>query len=167
MSATLDLRFVPAWLSNVLKHYECDVNNFDSIVSKHDLKLYQLANYLFRAKLRMMLVNEDFNLPEAAISFTYDGADAEFALFGQNSNDLKIPDFDLKAFRIVADQHGGIWVIEDQAQEDRVLVGELLEAIAMYKGTEVAYGSASFKQYLKLVKNNPPVPAAIESEIAA
>lgn len=167
MSAALDLRYVPAWLSNVFKHYECDVNSFDSIVSKHDMKLYNLANYMLRAKLRMLGIDQDFNLPAANIDFTYDGADTLFALFGQNPKDLKVPDFELKCFRIQPDLHGGIWLIEDSEQAERRLTGELLEAISLYKGNDVAYGSACFKQFLKLVKNNPPVPVAGEGAAAA
>lgn len=155
MSTKLELRYVPLWLSNVFDHYGCDANSFESIVSKHDLKLYKIANNLLRVKLAQMLVVADFEMPDADLSEQYDGADALFSVFGQNPDGKALPQFLPRYFNFVpaADTHG-VWMVEAEVVpgQEKDLVLELLNQIALYKGKDKAYASESFRRYLSSVK---------------
>lgn len=153
MDKIIELRFIPKWLGNAIKHYQTGYNNFESIVSRHDVKLYKVANNLLQTTLKRQLIG-DFVLPAAQLDETFSEEDAVFALFGQNLNRLEVAQFNLKYFNIVPDQYDGILIVECDGGEEKNLVLELLIAIALYRGKDQAYRSSSFKQYLSLVNKN-------------
>ena len=158
MNKPIELRFIPKWLNGAIMHYQSNYNNFESIVSRHDVEMYRVANNHMQTTLKRHLIS-DFVLPAAELTKAFSEDDALFALFGNNPNELTVPEFDLKRFVIIPDAYDGILIIEkDEDNEEKSLVGELLLALALYRGKEQAYGSTTFKRYLTLVnKNTQPV----------
>lgn len=158
MTTPLQLRYVPLWLSNVFRHYDCDVNSFENIVSKHDLKLYKLANHLVRTKLLTLGVEMDVTFPDGDMTEGYTVADATFALFGQNPEGKQVSDFSLTYFDVMSDNNDvtGVWFVETspKAGDEKLIYSELLSQIALHLGKEIAFQSSSFKRYLGIVKNN-------------
>lgn len=163
MNRPLELRFIPKWLNSSIQYHQTGYANFESIVSRHDLNLYKVANNLFQTALKRLLIN-DFVLPSAVLSASFSEDDALFALYGNNPDRLTVPDFNLTRFTIQPDPNGGILVVEG-GDEDNNLVLELLLAIALYQGDDCAYRSSSFKRYLISVNKNAETnitPAASE-----
>lgn len=157
MNKPLTLRFIPKWLGSTILYHQANYDNFERIVSRHDLNMYRVANNLMQTTLKRLLIS-DFVLPDAELTQGFSEDDALFALFGQNPNSLTVPAFELNRFVIVPDLEGGILVVEKDDGEDKNLVAELLLAIALYQGKEQAYSSTTFKRYLTLVnKNAQPV----------
>lgn len=154
MKKPLEVRYVPLWLAAAAHHYNGNLTNFESIVSKHDVKLYKLANNLLRAKFSLMRIN-DFQFAVADIDHQYSEDDALFALYGQNPEKKTIAHFHLTNFKIVDDGCGGILIVEEGAgTEPKNLIHELLTALDTYRGRQEAYGSDVFKRYLTSVTND-------------
>lgn len=159
MDKPIELRFIPLWLSKVVSYYNTDPKEFESIVSSHDQKLFKVANHLLRSKLKMIGIN-DYVFPAADLEESFDADDALFALFGNNEDRHKLAEFVLNHFVIVPDKYDGILLIQKPAGEpEKDLVLELLTALDMYRGKEVAYGSDLFRQYLIAVNKNNGRPA--------
>lgn len=153
MNNPLDIRFVPKWLAGVIKHYGTDVTNFESIVSRHDAKLYKLANNLLRTKFELMRV-KDFNFPAADIEGQYSEDDALFALYGHNPEGKTVPQFHLERFVLRDDGKGGAILLETGEGDPKDLCHELLLALDAQRGRACTYDSDSFKRYLVSVNND-------------
>lgn len=152
MNRPLEVRFIPGWLSKVIDHYGTGHAEFERIVSKHDVRLYKLANNLLRTKLNQLDIT-DFVMPDAEISESFSEDDAQFALFGQNRDERKVPEWEMTRFQILTDKHEGILIVECDDAEPSDLLVELLKAVALYCGKEAAYNSSSFRRYLTNVNN--------------
>lgn len=153
MNKPIELRFIPKWLGGAIAHYKADVKDFDSIVSRHDVDLYNVANNLLRSAFSRLQIT-DFNMPDAQIAKAFSDDDAMFALFGQNPERKTLQQFALTHFDIVPDKYDGILILERDGGRQKDLVTELVKALAMYRGKDVAYASSSFKTYLGLVNKN-------------
>lgn len=153
MKNPLEIRFIPKWLAGVIKHYDTDVTNFESIVSRHDAKLYKLANNLLRTKFELMRV-KDFVFPAADIEGQYSEDDALFALYGQNPEGKTVPQFHLERFDVRDDGKGGVILLEKSDGDLKDLCKELLVALDATRGRSYAYDSDSFKRYLVSVSND-------------
>lgn len=159
MDKPIELRFIPLWLSKVVSYYNTDPKEFESIVSSHDQKLFKVANHLLRSKLKVLGIN-DFVFPAADLEDSFDADDALFALYGNNEDRHQIAEFVLNHFVIAPDKYDGILLIQKPAGEpEKDLVYELLLALGLYRGKEVAYGSDLFRQYLTAVNKNNGRPA--------
>jgi hypothetical protein len=154
MDKPIELRFIPLWLSKVVSYYNTDPKEFESIVSSHDQKLFKLANHLLRSKLKLLGIT-DYVFPAVDVEEGFDTDEALFALYGNNEDGHKLAEYTLKNFVIVPDKYDGILLIEKPAgAEEKELIYELLLALALYRGKEVAYSSDLFKQYLVAVNKN-------------
>lgn len=155
MDTVIDIRYIPAWMSKAIDHYGADYKEFESIVSRHDLGLYGLANNLIRAMFMSMNIT-DFQFVDATLGGvdTYSQDDMLFALYGPMSEGKTVADFNLGNFVIVPDRYDGIIVIEKPEKPEQSLLKELLEAVALYRGKDAAYRSTCFKRYLTLVNKN-------------
>lgn len=161
MDKPIELRFIPLWLSKVVSYYNTDPKEFESIVSNHDQKMFKVANHLLRSKLKLIGIN-DYVFPAADLAEgdAFDTDEALFALFGNNEDRHQLAEFVLNHFVIVPDKYDGILLVQKPAGEpEKDLVYELLMALAMYRGKEVAYGSDLFRQYLVAVNKNNGRPA--------
>ena len=150
MTKPLDIRYIPNWLSGAMTHYGTDTKEFESIVSRHDVELYKLANHLFRTRLNSMGLDE-FIFPDASAGEGFSSDDAIFALLGSNPDNLAVPQFLLGYFDIVPDKHDGIIILERAGGEVKDLMKELLKAVALYRGNDVAYSAVVFRRYLEKV----------------
>lgn len=154
MDKPIELRFIPLWLSKVVSYYNTDPKEFESIVSSHDQKMFKVANHLLRSKLKMLGIN-DYIFPTADLDDSFDADEALFALFGNNEDGHKLAEYTLGNFVIVPDKYDGILLIEKPAGDsEKELIYELLLALGLYRGKDVAYGSDLFKQYLVAVNKN-------------
>lgn len=161
MNKGLEIRYIPAWLTGVVRYYNAGWDDFARIVSKHDLNLYHLANYLYFVKLQTLLVGQDFSFPDSKAIESITEQDSVFALFGPNAGDKKVAEFDPSRFEIFADKHeGAIIIVDNPTIAPKNLYEELTKAIAMYQGRDIALRSASFKQYLGSVNKNRLVAVA-------
>ena len=153
MKKPVDIRYIPKWLRGAIMHYGTDIKEFESIVSRHDVHLYKLANHLFRARLVTMGM-EGFIFPDADAGEGFSSDDAVFALFGTNPEQLAVPQFVLGYFDIVPDKYDGIVIIERDGGDVKDLMTELLKAIALYRGVDQAYSSVEFRKYLEKVNKD-------------
>jgi len=154
MDKPIELRFIPLWLSKVVSYYNTDPKEFESIVSSHDQKMFKLANHLLRSKLKLLGI-ADYIFPAVGVEEGFDTDEALFALYGNNEDGHKLAEYTLKNFVIVPDKYDGILLIEKPAgAEEKELIYELLLALDLYRGKEVAYRSDLFKQYLVAVNKN-------------
>lgn len=154
MDKPIELRFIPLWLSKVVSYYNTDPKEFESIVSSHDQKMFRVANRLLRSKLKMLGIN-DYIFPAADLEDSFDTDEALFALFGNNEDGHKLAEFTLSNFVIVPDKYDGILLLEKPVDESgKELIYELLLALGLYRGKDVAYRSDLFKQYLVAVNKN-------------
>lgn len=153
MSKPVSIRYIPKWLSGAMTHYGTDIKEFESIVSRHDVDLYKLANHLFRARLNSMGLDE-FLFPDADAGKGFSSDDAVFALFGGNPQQLAIPQFVLGYFDIYPDKYDGIIIVEREGGEVKDVMKELLKAVALYRGVDVAYASVVFRRYLEKVNKD-------------
>lgn len=168
MNKPIELRFIPKWLSGVITHYNADYKDFESIVSKHDVDLYRLSNSLLRAAFSRLGIR-DFTFPDAEMGVQYSEEDVLFALFGNNPSNQKVGDFALTHFSIVPDRYDGVILIEKEHGDSNMnLVCELLKAVALYRGKDVAYESDSFKQFLIRIDTSVGSSHAVDqSEVPA
>lgn len=156
MNKPINLRFIPKWLSGAIDHYGADVKEFESIVSRHDVGLYRLANNLLESSFRALRI-VDFTFPDSDLHGSFSADDSLFALYGPNSEDKKVAEYVLSHFVILPDKYDGILLVEKDAGEQKQLIPELLQALALYRGAEQAYGSTTFKRYLSLVNSDRSV----------
>ena len=165
MKQPIELRFIPSWLGNVIDHYGTGHEDFDRIVSSHDLRLYKVANNLLQTHLRARLDITDFTFPDAALEGVFTEDDATFALFGNNPDRKAVSEFSLIHFKIVPDKGNGILVIackgESTTEGPQCLVAELVKAIATYRGVEEAYQSVAFVRFLKNVNMYAKAPEIV------
>lgn len=152
MQKPLTIRFIPGWMQRVIGYYDGDYSDFESIVSSQDLEYYKLANNLLQAKFVNLQIVDDYHFVDSKITKTHSPEECVFALFGPGKHEKKVVDFDLRNFMIFSDKHDGIYLIENPDMEDRVLLDELLEAIALYRGKSQAFNSKTFNRFLTLVK---------------
>lgn len=154
MDKPIELRFIPLWLSKVVSYYNTDAKDFESIVSRHDVKMFKVANHLLRSKLKLLGIN-DFLLPAGDLEESFDADEALFSLFGNNEHGHKLADFTLNHFSIVPDKYDGILLVEKPAGEsEKDLTEQLLIALMMYRGKDVGYKSDLFREYLIGVNKN-------------
>ena len=155
MNKPIELRFIPLWLNKVVSYYNTDPKEFESIVSSHDVRLFKVANSLLRSKLKLLGI-DDFEFPAVeGLEEGFSTEDALFALFGNNESGHALADFALTHFVIVPDKYDGILLLEKPSGEPaKDLMHELILSLALYRGKEVAYGSAVFRKYLAAVNKN-------------
>jgi len=146
---SIEITFVPDWAAKVIRARGADYKDAASILSKHDLKYYLLANHLFKAKLVQMGIN-----PAEICSIAddwkdeYDQADVNFALFGATPT-TSASEWCIDRFISVVIPECGYTVVETPSEEPKCFLRDYLEQIATVKGRDVPFTSSAYTRLLE------------------